>query len=622
MNAPSADTTSATAQPPRTGDIRPALRPLWIVSVVGLALAASLHAVAGRPEPGPTRRPPQPPRVIGGAEADEKTAKASVAEATVESAALPIFPADRRDAGAKATVATAATASPEASKQAPTTEKRLFSFQAVDLDLKAALSLFAKANNLNIVPDREVTGLVTVDLHELPLQQVMRAMLEAYDYWWVEEEGLIRVRATQTRQFSINYLRLIRKGTGQTSATLSSGSGASAGGGGGGGGGASGGGGGGGASSGGGGASGGGGGGASGGGSTSSSVSLTADNPVDFWTELKTELGKVLTDAGRTSMAVNMTAGMLMITDRPGALKRAEMYLKNLERTVVRQVEIEARLYSVTLNDQFQFGVDWNQAVKMYGNTMSIGSLPASLNQPIGGTALPGTGTGITPGGGGTTIGNIPNSIKSTGGAGVNDSAANLSFNNANTAVLVRALQEQGSVKVISKPRVRTLNNQTALIKVGTEKPYFRQASTLISNSTGTTQTTGDEVTFVTIGTILSLTPQVSEEGWITLDVSPVLSSLIGDVRSPSGTTVAPQLDIKQVSTIVRVRDGSTVVIGGLIQNEEGKVNRKIPFFGDIPLLGRLFQGQFDSKNRNELVIFITPRVVSGEGETEGATGR
>ena len=341
---------------------------------------------------------------------------------------------------------------------------------------------------------------------------------------------------------------------------------------------------------------------------------------MDFWTELKTELGKVLTDAGRTSMAVNMTAGMLMITDRPGALKRAEMYLKNLERTVVRQVEIEARLYSVTLNDQFQFGVDWNQAIKMYGNTMSIGSLPAALNQPIAGTSLPST---AIPGPGGSTIGNLPNSIKGTGGAGVNDSAVNLSFNNANTAVLVRALQEQGSVKVISKPRVRTLNNQTALIKVGTEKPYFRRASTTVNNgSAGSISTQGDEVTFVTIGTILSLTPQVSEEGWITLDVSPVLSSLIGDVRSPSGETVAPQLDIKQVSTIVRVRDGSTVVIGGLIQNEEGKVNRKIPFFGDIPLLGRLFQGQFDSKNRNELVIFITPRVVSGEGETEGAGGR
>ena len=618
MNALSGDTTSANAVPPRRPDIRSFFRPLW----VGLALAASLHADAGRPDPAPIKRSAQPPRVVGEADASEKTAKSSVAEATAESVALPVFPADRRDTGAKATVVTAATASPDASKQAPAAERRLFSFQAVDLDLKAALALFAKANNLNIVPDREVTGLVTVDLHELPLQQVMRAMLEAYDYWWVEEDGLIRVRATQTRQFSINYLRLVRKGTGQTSATLSSGSGASGGGGsgGGGGGGGSSGGGGGGASGGGGGGASGGGGGASGGGSTSSSVSLTADNPVDFWTELKTELGKVLTDAGRTSMAVNMTAGMLMITDRPGALKRAEMYLKNLERTVVRQVEIEARLYSVTLNDQFQFGVDWNQAIKMYGNTMSIGSLPAALNQPIAGTSLPST---AIPGPGGSTIGNLPNSIKGTGGAGVNDSAVNLSFNNANTAVLVRALQEQGSVKVISKPRVRTLNNQTALIKVGTEKPYFRRASTTVNNgSAGSISTQGDEVTFVTIGTILSLTPQVSEEGWITLDVSPVLSSLIGDVRSPSGETVAPQLDIKQVSTIVRVRDGSTVVIGGLIQNEEGKVNRKIPFFGDIPLLGRLFQGQFDSKNRNELVIFITPRVVSGEGETESAGGR
>jgi type II secretory pathway component GspD/PulD (secretin) len=130
----------------------------------------------------------------------------------------------------------------------------------------------------------------------------------------------------------------------------------------------------------------------------------------------------------------------------------------------------------------------------------------------------------------------------------------------------------------------------------------------------------------ITIGTILSITPQISSDDWISLDISPVLTSLkaiisasgggIGSTNSAAASpgtstgTTAPDLDTKQASTIVRVKDGSTVVIGGLIQTQKAKNDTKIPVLGDIPLLGKLFTGTFRYTQKKELVIFVTPHIV------------
>src|ERR1019366_1130593 len=143
--------------------------------------------------------------------------------------------------------------------------------------------MFARNNGLNIVPDNDVLGTVTLDLRDLPLQQVMRALLEAADCSWHEEGGLIRVRNTETRTFAVDYLRLSRKGIGQSSALMASGTSSGGQGG----------------SSGGGGQGGGAGGSQGATGFGSSSVNLTANNPIDFWTELKVELSSMLTERGK-----------------------------------------------------------------------------------------------------------------------------------------------------------------------------------------------------------------------------------------------------------------------------------------------------------------------------------
>lgn len=464
-----------------------------------------------------------------------------------------------------------------------TANKTLYTFKAAGLELKAALALFAQANNLNIVPDNDVTGTVTLDVRDLPLEAIMRALLEANDYSWSLEHGLIRVRGAETRTFQVDYLRMNRTGSGSSSANLAStkiqgggGSGGGSGGGGGGGGGAGGG---------GGGAGGGSGGGGSGGGST---VNLTAENPVNFWDELKKELERLVTPAGKENLAINMTAGMIQVTDRPSALKRIELYLKQLDYTIHRQVDIEARLYDVTLNDQFQFGIDWGQIAKMYGSGLGVG-----------GSVIP---------------------TSAAGGFDLKPESFTMVFQNQNTSVMVEALQEMGEVQVISKPRIRTMNNQTSMIKVGTEIPFFTSSlnyvpvATTSSGGNGSTTVAPvqeDDVQGITVGTILAITPQVSSDDWVTLDISPVLTGLLETKISPSGRSTAPVLDIKQASTLIRVRNGSTIVMGGLIQTSQANTRRKVPVAGDIPLLGNLFKGRFDAAQKRELVMLITPRIVN-----------
>lgn len=435
---------------------------------------------------------------------------------------------------------------------------QLYSFEALGIDLKQALAMFAKANGLNIVPDHDVSGVVTLSVQNLPLERIMQALLEAYDYSWQETDGLIRVRSTETRLFKVDYLRLNRVGMGQSSANLTA-SGRS------------------GQGSGGGGSSSQGGSNANQGGSI---INLTQENPVDFWEELKNELLSLLTETGKGSMAINETAGIIQIRDRPSALNAVAQYLEEVHQSALRQVDIQAKLYDVTLNDQSQYGIDWR-----HGFSAANGSV-----------ALAGSPTVVTP----------------SGMAGGASSTWSAMFSNANTDIVLQALKQQGEVKVISQPRLRTLNNQTALIKVGTEMPFFNQTTTYLPGNLNNNATAfqSDQIQLITVGTILYITPQIGEDGVITMDLSPVITSLVDTRTSPSKTTTAPVLDIKQASTLVRVPNGSTIVIGGLIQESTSEDVRKVPLLGDVPALGALFRSKHTYAEQKELVIFLTPTLV------------
>ena len=325
----------------------------------------------------------------------------------------------------------------------------------------------------------------------------------------------------------------------------------------------------------------------------------------------------MLTPSGKNSLSINKTAGLMQITDRPSAIKRVEHYLASVDKNVHRQVEIEAKLYDVTLSDQFQFGIDWVHVAKAYGGALAFGG--ATLPVAAGGAQLQDSALG-----GKNRIATIGSTASATPGG----NPSTLVFQNFNTAAAVNALKQQGKVEVISTPKIRTLSNQTALIKVGEEVPFFNTSINYVQLSPGVIQQVQQTfVSSITIGTILSITPQISSDDWISLDISPVLTSLksVQTFSSGGGTgagagggssgATAPDLDTKQASTLVRVRDGTTIVLGGLIQTQKVKSDKKVPLLGDIPWLGKLFTGTFRSNQKKELVIFVTPTIIRDGAE-------
>jgi type II secretory pathway component GspD/PulD (secretin) len=146
---------------------------------------------------------------------------------------------------------------------------------------------------------------------------------------------------------------------------------------------------------------------------------------------------------------------------------------------------------------------------------------------------------------------------------------------------------------------------------VGQDFPVFLRSVTQTPTGTTTLLTEEVEIQTVTIGTVLSIVPQIAHDGRVTLDITPAVSRLVRiDSSGGDNPTTAPVIDIRQASSIVRVRDGATIVMGGLVQDSAATTKRKIPLLGDIPWLGKAFTGTYENKERTELIFFLTPRII------------
>ncbi len=415
----------------------------------------------------------------------------------------------------------------------------LYSFRAQDLPVIDALALFARSNHLNIVAGPEITGTITVAFHDLPLEQAMSAILEAHGYYWEHHKNLIQVRQFKTIMLNIDYIRLVRGGTGENRAKMNSGSG---------------------------------------GGSGSSSqdtgqITVNQQDEIKFWEELEKQIQTLMSKDGR--LVINRLSGTIQVTDWYQRVDEIDHFLKTVHQALYRQVEIEVKIYEVNLNDSYSLGIDWTK-INFYGTSGNF-ELANIILAPFGGF--------------------IPKAATTT-----------ISFADGSFDGVLKALAEQGEIRVVSQPRVVTMNNQPALIKVATDQPFF--TSTVAQGTAGSGNIVTEQVRSVTVGLVLSVTPQISEDGWIMLDVTPIISRLREIVDSPQETANAPVLDIKQSSALVRLKDGEMVIIGGLIQEESSETERKVPILGDIPYLGRLFKGTYTVKTKSELVIFLSPKIV------------
>jgi len=178
-------------------------------------------------------------------------------------------------------------------------------------------------------------------------------------------------------------------------------------------------------------------------------------------------------------------------------------------------------------------------------------------------------------------------------------------------------LKSQGDVYAISNPKILTLNNQPALITAGTELFYKTiNTSTLAGGTTGT-QAQTEIISSVFSGVLLDITPEISKDGTITLRINPSVSETASTISADNSTrTMPPDLSRRQISTVVTVKDGNRIVLGGLINRKSSNTSTKLPLLGDIPFLGYLFKQDGMSEKVEELVIIIEPHIVKKENDT------
>ena len=426
------------------------------------------------------------------------------------------------------------------------------------------------------------TKLNKTNLKNLTIDEVLNIILTENNLAYTLENNLLKISYLKTKVFNIDYILSQRKSSGSTDVTLSSSSnggqqgatgvGASSGG----------------ASS----------------GSNSSAdtgIKIESTDEVKFWEQLDTEFQNVLNrpeDAYKApAPLINKNAGLITVTATTKQVKRFESYLKKLQDKVQLQVLIDVQLLSVTMSEGKTTGIDWKQLYALQNFQVGINTLELKNVDTFDTTDA--TNPSITTAAitGATGMAKI---VTLKGGASLNE--------------VIKFLKTQGDVNAISNPKVLTLNNQPALITAGTEYFYKILSST---NQQGTgggvaATTQNEAVQSVFAGVLLTITPEISDDKTITLKINPSLSETTTSLAGTdnAGRDMPPDLTRRQLSSVVTVKDGNRIILGGLINSKNTNESSKVPILGDIPIISYLFKYEEMVKTTEELVIIIEPHII------------
>ena len=457
----------------------------------------------------------------------------------------------------------------------------------------------------NMVVHPEVGGDVSLNLKNVSVTEVMQTVNSVYGYEFRRSGSVFEVLPARLRSqvFKVDYLNMRRLGASHTRVSSGQISQSSSGGGNNGGNGNN--------NSNGGssnntGTNGGSSGGDSGGMNVVSGSEVNTQSQADFWQDLKTTLDLLVGVEGDNRVIVNPQAGIVVVRAMPGDLREVEEYLNSLQNAVQRQVVLEAKIVEVELNDGFQAGINW-----------------AALGEPDEGEAIV-----VGQFGGGTLLGNNtqgkvfsaplgnPSSaFDFTTFGGMFGIAADLN----DFAALIELLKTQGKVQVLSSPRVSTVNNQKAVIKVGTDEFFVTDIDTdTNSTNNNTTQTVDVQLTPFFSGVALDVIPQINDRDEVILHIHPTISEVTEqtkeiNVTSDSAMSVPlARSTIRESDTIVRARSGQVVVIGGLMKDARSDEEARTPVLGDLPGVGAAFRHTRERTSKSELVILLRPHVISG----------
>ncbi|MFV2057311.1 MAG: pilus (MSHA type) biogenesis protein MshL [Thiohalomonadales bacterium] len=322
-----------------------------------------------------------------------------------------------------------------------------------------------------------------------------------------------------------------------------------------------------------------------------------------FWNDLHASIESIIGKDNGRSVVVNAHSGVIIVRAMSEGQRRVAEFLEVTQTIISRQVLLEAKIIEVVLSDSFQTGINWAALAGSGDNKALFGQIGA---RPLfNGDEIPDISNGI--GGLDPTAGIFSMAIKTK-----------------NFAAFIEALETQGDVHVLSSPRVSTINNQKAIIKVGSDEFFFTDVTTQTVTNISTTQSINVELTPFFSGVALDVTPQINADDMVTLHVHPSVSKVTEKVKeisvSSSETFNIPLAlsTIRESDSIVQARSGQVIVIGGLMQNTIDDKSSGIPFLGEIPIIGGLFRHQENRSRKSELIILLRPVVIKNSKQWDG----
>ncbi|WP_279143290.1 pilus (MSHA type) biogenesis protein MshL [Photobacterium phosphoreum] len=454
-------------------------------------------------------------------------------------------------------------------------EKR-FRVNARNVDANAFFSSLVQGTPFNIVIHPNVSGLISLQLKDVTLDDVLDVVDDVYGYSTTRKGNIIQVfpATLRTDIIPVDYLHLQRQGVSLTSITTGS--------------------------------------------ITNTNNSTSANDEVnvsedvstttggttiktssesDFWQQLeKVVRGMIGHGEGRNVM-ISPQAGLISVRAFPNELREVKQFLGISQQRLVRQVVLEAKIMEVTLNDSYQQGINWQNITRSIGSTnIAIGSTPIVNTAAI--AALPG-GNAISDLLGGQT---------------------NITISDGNFTSVLSFLETQGDLNVLSSPRVTAANNQKAVIKVGGDEYFVTNVSS--SNVSGDNSTAAPDIELTPFfsGISLDVTPQIDDQGGVLLHVHPTVVDIKNEIKAVDlgekfGVYQLPlaKSTIRESDSIIHARSGDVVVIGGLMKTVMTDQVSKVPLLGDIPLVGNLFRNINKVKQKTELVILLKPTVISDQ---------
>ena len=506
-------------------------------------------------------------------QATSTDAAQSIDDALAEAEAKSALQRAEREQAARAGVPEEVSAALMPSLSADTDDEERFDVDARGLAAGPFFEALVDGSRYNVVVHPGVDAVVDLRLRDVTVPEVMDIASDLYGLDIQRNGRLFQVKAesVQTRMFPIDYLHFKRSGgsetrvsSGQVSSSRDNSTGA----------------------------------GASQDNSDNTSTAnlvgtrISTETESDFWTDIQRALQMIVGSESGNQVIINPGAGLVMVRSDGKSLAQVEEYLRRTQLIMQRQVVLEAKILEIGLNEGYQQGINW-------ADIQSASSVTASDGLPEDFTAQALAGQVITT----SDIGGLFSASVRAG----------------DFTGLIELLGEQGNVQILSSPRISTVNNQKAVIKVGTDEFFVTDIDFNNNNSavTATDRTsTSVELTPFFSGISLDVTPQISEDGAITLHVHPSVSEVndqkkVITVGDRDVTLPLALSTVRETDSVIRAESGQIVVIGGLIQNTSEDNNSAVPFFSEIPLLGELFKQRRFQSRKSELVILLRP-VVAG----------